>query len=257
MRPLAKGHPHVTNRLSFWIVVAVVFALTACGLLVGPTLAALLGLLHVPMLLALLLLARAVVLRVRSVDAGLRVGDRTMLGGAAAIAAPLVFLVAWSALREVGVVDAELSLKRHNHNLSTATTPWTDGAPANVIPEVGLVVVVPEGVFGDAVRRQLRQTWVPRDGVLRGEVKVEGEVPSSWWPLRKSASVHFKVHVDLQVHRRDGRVRSSAVDLEWKAECEALGITSNRAFQRWIGAELGDEVRQAIGNAVKASDRAR
>lgn len=241
----------MTNRLSFWIVVSAVLAVAAAGFLVGPQPAALIGLIHVPMLLASLLLARAVVLYIRRRDAGIQVGGRTVLGGPWAVAVPLLFLVAWSALREAGLVDSQLALKRHSQNLTTMTQPWTDGASPRVISEQGLVVAAPEGVFGDALRAQLRHHWVTSEGAARGEVTVTGEVPSSWWPLRKRADVDFVVHVDLQMHGLSGTVRSSAIDLHWRAECEALGITSNRNFQGWIGGELGQEVHDAIGDAVK------
>jgi len=250
----------VTNRLSFWIAVSVAFPFVVSGLLLvlggSPAFLALIpvALLQAPLLLAVLLLARAIVLRARGADAALRVGNRSVLAGAGAIVVPLLFLGSWTLLREAGIVSAQLSVKRRNHQTSTMTTGWLEG-PARQIPDAGLVVSAPPGSFGDAFARELRHHWSTGAGSLHGEVKFAGEPPTCWLPLYKFANVEHHVEVELQMHRPGAAIRSSSLTIVAKLDCSVVGLASNRDFQEWLGSEFGEDVRKAIDTAVRKADQ--
>ena len=115
----------MTNRLPFWIAVA---AVIACGLAIvitgfspGSLLAVLLGAMHVPAVLATLLLGRALWRLLCKRSWALRLGEREVLGGIGGFAVPILFLVTWTVARESGVVSAQTCYTSARSNRTTTT----------------------------------------------------------------------------------------------------------------------------------------
>lgn len=241
------------NRLSYWVGIATALCLAAGVLVVGVGFVTLFALLHVPFVLALLLLLRAIVLRVRGESPALEWRGRPVLAGTAAIAVPAVFLVVWVVARETGVVKAELCSKVAQHSISSLWGQWEERVPERVIEASGLQVKAPDGVFGDAFRDALRGVWVAGDGSqLHGDVTIAYDPPFAGWPLYKTVELNSRVTALLQLHRADaGQPRSSNVTMDIEGTWTAVGLTSHRDFRTWLGRELGGLVRKIVDERVR------
>jgi hypothetical protein len=242
----------VTNRLSFWVLVAIaVTGLCAC-LLVGFSWGTLVAVLQVPSVLAVLLLARAIVGAMRRQPWALRVGDRAVLGGIGGFAAPILFLLALTVLRETGIVSIRLSRTSSRTNHTTTFLGWDDQPADASLSRSGLAVHAPAGALGDAFAQQMQGEWLSNGQRLYGDVTFTCNTPSAGWPLVKSGAVNAHVEVRLQL-RPDPpaeRARGTTIDMKIEHECSMLGIASRRDFHEQIGTELGQAARKAIDDHV-------
>lgn len=241
------------DRLSSWIVAALVLTALPAVLLVGVQPAALLFLLHVPAVLAYLLLVRAAWRALHRRPWDLQVRGRMRLGGAAGVLVPLLFLVLWGVGRETGFVRAQLTVKRADHQTSSRWQDWADRVPATPIQHTGLAVTAPAGALGDAFRAALRHHWSAGDGSqLHGTVALACEPPFAGWPLWKSEEVGCRVAIELQMRKADVEVaRCTTIDMQVQGTWTAIGTMSRRDFHEWLGDDLGEKVRDTIAQRVR------
>jgi hypothetical protein len=248
----------LTDRLSFWIAVA---AVIPCGLAVfitgfspGILLAVPLGALHVPAVLATLLLGRAMWRLLRKRSWALKLGDREVLGGIGGFAVPILFLVAWTVARESGVVGANTCRTSAGSTRTTVTNAWRSEAPESALPRSGLAVRAPAGALGDAFAGQLRGGWITADNSrLYGSVTLACEPPFAGWPLYKSATMKCRAEARLQL-RSDAApdaARGSTIEMDVDGTWTMVGLASRRDFQEWLGRELGEDARKVIDEAVR------
>ncbi|HEX6812854.1 MAG TPA: hypothetical protein VF384_14605 [Planctomycetota bacterium] len=246
----------MTNRLSFWICVAIALTAVCSFLVVGLSWAMFVGVLQVPLVLAVLLLARAIVLWRRGQPWALRFAGRDVLGGRSGFTAPILFVLAMTVLRETGVVSLRLSLTRTGTNHTTMKIGWSDEAADAGLSRSGLVVHAPSGPLGDAFAQQLHGEWLTNGRRLYGDVTFTCDAPFAGWPLVKSATVNAHVDVRLQM-RPDApaeRARGASIDMKIEHSCSMIGIASRRDFHEQIGAELGQAARKAISEHVAKAD---
>jgi len=248
----------LTNRLSFWIAVAAVIpcglAIFITGLSPGILLAVLLGEMHVPAVLATLLLGRALWRLLRKRSWALKLGDREVLGGVAGFAVPILFLVTWTVARESGVVGAHMCYTSARNNRTSVTNAWRSEAPESSLPRSGLAVLAPAGALGDAFAEQLRGGWITADNSqLCGSVTLTCEPPFAGWPLYKSATMKYRVVARLQL-RTDAAptaTRGSTIEMDVDGTWTMVGLACRRDFQSWLGQDLGEGARKEIDEAVR------
>lgn len=243
----------MTNRLSFWVVASVALVGACAIFLSGFRLASLLLLMHVPAVCAVVLLTRALVLAVRGQPWGLEFRGRTVLDGMLGIAAPMVFLLLWTVARESGVVSAQLSVKNTQFRSSSHWTGWQDRVPERPITNPGVAVTAPMGVLGDSFRTELRHQWSAGDGSqLHADLRLVCEPPFAGWPLYKSVNVQCRIEADVQMRRPSEDVaRCATLTMTIEGTWTAIGIVSRRDFHEWLGRDLGDKARDAIGDKFR------
>lgn len=243
----------LTDRLSFWIAAAVVLTGGAALFAIGFQFAALLFVLHVPAVLAYLLIVRAVWLGLQRKPWALQLGGRAVGKGAAGIAVPFLFVLLWGVAREGGFVDAQISYKQSGHETGSHWSNWEMRVPERVIPDPGLAVTAPAGAFGDGFRRALLHQWIAADGAqLHGTVAFDCEPRFAPWPLWKAAEFESKAAIELQM-RRTGveEARCMTITMTLRGSWTAVGLMSHRNFQEWVGREIGEKVHRVIAGRVK------
>ena len=247
----------MTDRLSFWIAIATVIVVAAAVALTDQLWSGAIALIHVPMVLAVLLLGRAAWRALHGRPWALRAGRREVLAGFAGFAAPLLFLGAWTTARETGVIGARLTSTQSGTNRTTMTTGWHVDAEQPLLPNPGLVVHAPDGVLGETFAAGLQGRWPAMLASLHGDVTLACDVPTAPWPLYKSAELTCKVTATLQLHPADQAmpVRSSSLTMDVESTWTMMGLASRRDFQGWIGGELAELVRSAIDEHVKKADK--
>jgi len=247
----------LTDRLSFWIAAATVIVVAAAVAMTGLLWSSAIALIHVPMMLAVLLLGRASWRALHGRPWALRAGRRQVLAGVAGFAAPLLFLGAWTMARESGVIGARLTATQSGTNRTTMTTGWQVDAEQPLLPKAGLVVHAPDGVLGETFAAGLQGRWPAMLASLHGDVTLACDAPFAPWPLYKSAAFKCKVTATLQLHPVDQAkpVRSASLTMDVDSTWTMLGLASRRDFQGWIGGELAQLVRKAIDEDVKKADK--
>ena len=247
----------MTDRLSFWIAAATVIVVAAAIALTGMLWTSALALIHVPMVLAVLLLGRVAWRALHGRPWALRAGSREVLAGVAGFAAPLLFLGAWTVAREIGVIGARLTATQSGTRRSTMTTAWHVDAEQPLLPDPGLVVHAPDGVLGETFTAGLQGRWPATGASLHGDVTLACDAPGAAWPLYKSAELTCKVTATLQLHPADRAmpVRSSSLTMDVESTWTMMGLASRRDFQQWVGGELAQFVRTAIDDNVKKADK--
>jgi hypothetical protein len=240
----------VTDKLSFWIVLAaaavLAFALFAVGL--GPATA--LAVVHVPAVLAALLFARATWRLLRARPRALRWRGRDVLAGPAGLWAPALFLVVWTLVRETGVVEAKLVASSAGHTLTTHRTAWREGTEPP-LPS-GIAVHAPPGALGDAFGGALVDAMFVNDQRLHARVVLACRPPLAVWPLYKSAAFAGTLTAELQLHGPAALpVRSSTLTMTLNGAWTMIGFASQRSFQQWVGESFGRMVQKELREHVR------
>lgn len=240
----------MSRSLVFWVVLAVSMALLLGVLAIGPQPAVLLALLQAPALLAGLLLVRAAWQTVRGGSAALTWRGRPVLAGATSWLAPLGFLVLWTAVREAGWFDANLSWSRTEHRTGWNSSAWRE-LPADAAPSEGrLVVEAAGGAFGAAFREGLAEHWFVGSTRVTGRVTTTYLPPVWCWPLYKHEAVDAVVQCELRLEPNDGPVRTATIEWEFAGVTTMYGLASRRAFHTHLGRLLGGAVGKAVRDHV-------
>lgn len=246
----------MTNRLSFWICASIALTALCTFLFVGLSWVMLAFVLQVPLVLAVLLLVRAIVLYMRGQPWALRIGSRDVLGGMSGFAAPVLFVLAMTVLRETGLMSVRLSFSQSGTNQTTMKNAWSDQQADASLSRSGLVVHAPAGPLGDAFAQQLHGEWLSNGRRLYGDVTFTCDPPFAGWPMLKSATVSAHVEARLQL-RPDAPAegaRGATIDMKIEHECSMFGIASRRNFHEQIGTVLGQAARKAITEHVAKAD---
>jgi hypothetical protein len=240
------------HRLTHWILAAALFAVAVTAAVTEPGWHCLLGALHVPAVLAAMLLARATALVLMKRPLGLQFAGRTVLAGKAALWLPAFVLLAWTALRESGAIRVRASAQSSNRSLSSLAEAWTERTDQPLLTAPEIRIQAPANVFGAAIDRQFADHWLSGDWRLCAEITVDGGVPMRPWPLYKTAMVRWEVQAVLQLQplHGDAPVRCSKVRVEVDGEFRMLGFASQRDFHEWLGHEVGRAVHGAISDHV-------
>ncbi len=271
---MTSDSPKLTDRITFWLAVSFA-ALVGLALLVvpravleppGPTVSLLVFVLLWPLMLGVLLSARAVVRLATGRPADLHLFGPVRLRGAAAIVVPLLLVVLMVVLRErppesAFALEANLFVSSSHQEIRWRDVENTGGPGAvmNGVPAddpswsgaaARWAVSVEDGPFGRAVVEALAGTPVPA-GATTARVDVEAAAPIVWAPLWKHEVVPFTGTITLRIARGDRRVTWVGAfegDLRW----EGRGFLAARAVGPRMGARLGELVRQRIEEKLLA-----
>lgn len=235
------------NRLSVWLLVAALFAFAVALAVAPPGWHTLLVALHVPAVLATLLLARAIWLVVKGRPLGLQVAGRTVLAGKEALWLPALVLLAWSSLREGGFVRARFCTQDSACNATWIAQPWVERTDQPLLAD-RVVVAAPDDALGAWVDGALPDHWLGGDWRLHAAITVDGRAPFVPWPLYKSATLRCMVRGVLQLHPTKGSapVRCSSFELEVDGGFTMAGFASQRDFHEWLGREIGQRLHKNI-----------
>ncbi len=241
----------MTRHLTFWAAVATAAALALGLFAIGLQPAVLIALAQVPALLCGLLVLRAAVLLLRRRPLDLVWRDRSILPGRSGLFVPLLLLAAWLLVREIGVLDANLSWTQWNHRTSWHSSAWRE-LPADAPPSEGrLVVDVPEGAFGAAFRDQIPDAKFVDSARVTGRVATAYQPPYAFLPLYKAATVRTAIQTEVRLEHADGRVMMATIEMEVDGELRMFGLASQRAFHGHLGTAIGRKVHDAIHDHVK------
>lgn len=240
------------HRLTHWLLAATLFAVAVVAVVTGPGWHCLLALMHVPAVLATMLLIRAAVLVLLGRPFGLQFAGRTVLAGRAGLWLPALALLCWTALRELGSIRARACAQNSSRDLSWQGDPWHEVTDLPPSTSAEIQVRAPAGAFGTAFAAQFPDHWFSGDWRVAATITVDGEVPMQPWPLYKSATMRSQVVAGLQLRptRGDGPVRSSELRLELGGDFRMLGFASQRDFHEWLGHDLGRVTREAIDKHI-------
>lgn len=247
------------DELRLWLAVALAIVVVLSLALVGLQWFAVLGLVHVPAVLAGLLAARATVRLARGQPAALYVGRRAILPGAMALAVPALVLGLWITAREAGLFGARLArtesrLTSNTNWRSTRTPNGTLVEPAELVAATELTVVVEDGPLGDRIAEQLRAVAADLPHArVRGRLTVEVAAPWAPWPLWKSATCTGTVDAAL-VAERAGDVAVVVMlfgTVTFEGSWTMLGFASQRDFHTQIGNDLGHKFHEAVVKSVR------
>jgi hypothetical protein len=239
------------HKLSTWLLIALAFVAVVAVFTVGFHPAMGLALLHVPAVLAVLLLMRAAVLVMQDRSFALQWRGRSVLGGKLGLWLPALFVVGWTFLRETGALDANCSISHNDFRNGSVSLAWRDGAGEALLP-AGIAVKAPANAFGAGVDAALPDHWLLQEHRLAATVSVDGDAPFRPWPLWKSASLAYRVTVVLQLQpqRGSGAVRTSSIAIDVEGTWTSLGFSSQRKYHQWMGGSVGELVRKTIGKHV-------
>jgi hypothetical protein len=238
------------HRLTHWILAATAFAAAVAIAVTGPGWHCLLAALHVPAVLAAMLLTRAAMLVLRGRPFGLQIAGRTVLTGKAGLWLPALVLLCWTALRETGTIRARACAQIAQRNSSWSAGPWTDRTDQPLLTAPEIRVQAAAGAFGAAFARQIPDHWLGSDWRLGADITVTGDLPLRPWPLYKAAPLRMEVQavMQLQPSHGDGPVRCSHLRLEVDGEFRMLGFASQRDFHEWLGHEVGRIAHGALSD---------
>jgi len=243
------------NHLASWIVAAFV-ATAAIGVAVlGFTALTPFVLMHAPAMLAAMLFVRAAVLVLRGESFALQWQTRRVLAGAAGLWGPVLFLLAWTVLREFGVLDLNACMHSNSTNTQCVVLAWTDRQDEPLLADARIRVLAPDNTFGRAIDGELSDQWLVGSRAVHAEITIDGETPFAPWPLYKSTELQCTVRAVVQLHPASssatGPVRCSSFELTVEGTYSSLGFASHRKHGAWIGQCIGKEIRDKLEKLLK------
>jgi hypothetical protein len=244
------------NHLALWIVAAIVATAAVGVATIGFAAPTPFVLLHAPAVLAAMLLARATVLVLRGESFALQWRNRRVMGGKTWLWGPALLLLAWTMLREAGVLDVNACLHENSTNTQCISQAWTDRQNEPLLEDQRIRVFAPDNAFGRAIDDELADRWIYGLRAAHAEITIEAETPFAPWPLYKSTGLHCTVRGMVQLHSASsGRtvpVRCSSFELTIDGTFTSLGFASQRKHRQWIGQCIGEATRQQLEKLVRS-----
>jgi hypothetical protein len=171
----------------------------------------------------------------------------------------VLLLLAWTVLREVGVLDVNACSHASSTNLHSSAQPWTDHADEPLLADQRIRVLAPDDAFGRAIDAELVDRWLHGLRAVHAEITVDAEAPFAPWPLYKSTGLRCTVRGVVQLHPASssatGPVRCASFELVVEGTFSSLGFASHRKHCAWIGQCVGESIGRQLQELVQREPR--